>query len=92
MSRIQQHVLEKEGLEPGDYSSYARQAESLFRPGVISALDEYGLPLEVALKLRGISDVDNLDGAIERLRELDIDTTNLTSFEKSLVSDVRGEI
>jgi hypothetical protein len=36
-----------------NYSFYAPQVESLFLPNFFTALEEYGLPIQVAVKLRG---------------------------------------
>jgi hypothetical protein len=39
---IQREIFSKLGREAGDYSVFAEQAESLFMPSVLFALDEYG--------------------------------------------------
>jgi hypothetical protein len=57
VSRIQKEVLDKENLPAGDYSIFAAQAESLFRPPVITALDEYGYSYPARRK--GIGESEN---------------------------------
>jgi len=56
-------------------------------------LDEYGIPLEVGRQLESVLHPEgNLDNALARLRELDVQATGLSPFEKELVSDAKAYI
>ena len=48
LDRIQADVFDRIGLVPGDYSAYAGQVEGLFLESSLVALDEYGVPSELA--------------------------------------------
>ncbi len=87
---IQRDLLTRAGLRPGDYEFFANRVESYFLDPEIAALDEYGIPLEVARKLRpSLASDGSLDSALEKLRGLDVERTNLSVFEKKLVRDAQ---
>lgn len=87
---IQRDLLTRAGLRPGDYEFFANRVESYFLDPEIAALDEYGIPLEVARKLRtSLASDGNLDSALEKLRGIDVERTNLSGFEKKLVRDAQ---
>ncbi|WP_213288344.1 DEAD/DEAH box helicase [Bradyrhizobium sp. sGM-13] len=76
-----------------DYSVYAEAAESLFVPAPIAALDEYGIPIQIAKKLSGFLDQYDLDRTIQDLRSLDLTKlTDFSRFELELVSSVQETI
>jgi hypothetical protein len=84
LDRIQREVFTSLGLPPGDYASYVTRVEGLFLEMPLVALDEYGLPPELATKLRAQLRPDgDLDGVLERLATLKPPTT-LTPFELEL--------
>lgn len=58
------------------------------------ALDEYGLPLSLAEKIKNkLNPEGKLDIAIDNLSKLDLDLlNNLTVFEKELLQDVKNYI
>lgn len=92
LDRIQQHVFAELGIRPGDYSGYVKQVESLFLPGPLVALDEYGIPLPLALKLQGrlVPTAEaNLDVLLDRLRRLEPDKLQLSAFERELIRDTQ---
>jgi hypothetical protein len=90
LDRIQKDVFRKLGTRSGDYALYAGKIENRFVDPHLVALEEYGIPLEVARTLRPyLSPYDDLDGALQRLRRLPLDRTNLSNFEKSLVRDAK---
>ena len=88
---IQAEMYKKAGrARVGDYSSFAARAESLFIDAGLFALDEYGIPLETARRLkRGRQEVLTLDAALDLLRSLDLDLLqNLHQFERELIANV----
>lgn len=88
LSRIQQTVLGRSGRLAGDYTVFASQCEALFKDHVSIALEEYGIPLQLADKLRGaLGKPDDLDVALARVRQLDPKKLRLTPFELELLTD-----
>jgi rhodanese-related sulfurtransferase len=88
LSSIQDHVLKKNKLPAGDYKYYATRIENLFLPSNIAALDEYGIPKQLAAKLGdGIVEADNFDICLRLLKQSDPNNIDLHSFEKELLED-----
>ena len=93
VDRIQRHVLSRAGLEVGDYSVLATGVENFFLDAAVFALDEYGIPVEVARKLEpALSPKGDLDRALTNLRLLDLSAMNLSPFERQLVRLAMAEI
>jgi hypothetical protein len=93
LSSIQREVLSRMALPFGDYSAFAAQAESLFRAPVVAALEEYGIPIQVAEKLQAfLRTKDNLDVALESLKALDTGRIRLLPFEAELVQDAQSAL
>jgi hypothetical protein len=90
---IQRDVFERVGLLPGNYEFYANAVENLFLDKAIVALDEYGVPLELARKLESRLQPNNdLDSALKALKRLNVDLTDLSPFEKELIRDAQRSI
>lgn len=90
LSSIQREVLSRMGLPFGDYTAFASQAESLFRAPVVAALDEYGIPIQVAEKIQAfLRTKENLDVALESLKSLNTSRLKLSPFEMELVRDAQ---
>ncbi len=88
VDRIQRYVFARAGLTPGDYEAYASQVESLFREPTLIALDEYGIPFQLALKLAPkLQPLDDLDQVLVRLRGLSLDDLGLLPFEREVLED-----
>lgn len=86
LDRIQREVFTSLGRPPGDYASYVARVEGLFLETPLVALDEYGIPPELAEKLRGHLRPDgDLDGVLARLAQLEPASGELTPFELELV-------
>jgi hypothetical protein len=87
LDRIQAEVFGRLGYAQGDYSAYAARVEGLFLESPLVALDEYGVPPELAEKLRYRLKPDgDLDGVLSRLKELDATELGLNAFEAELVA------
>jgi hypothetical protein len=93
IDQIQKYVLRRAGVRPGHFEPFASRVEHLFMDPALVALDEYGIPLEVARKLENelLSNGD-LDLVLDRLKSLNVDRTNLSNFEKLLVSDAQSSL
>lgn len=93
ISRIQRAVFEPLGLPFGDYSTFASQVECFFKNPVVAALDEYGIPMQIGIKISdAIGETDDLDAALARLKQLNVDGLALDDFEKSLLSDAQAAL
>jgi hypothetical protein len=87
---IQREVFRQLGMVAGDYSFYGFQVENLFLPPELPALEEYGIPVQVGLKLRDRLSLDQgLDRAIASLMTLNLTRAGLSPFEQSIVDDAR---
>jgi hypothetical protein len=90
LDRIAAAVLTRHSLPTGDFTVFAAQVENLFLPVPIVALEEYGLPRIVAMKLLDQLQPDgDLDATLGRLAAIDPDTVKLEPFELELLEDVR---
>ena len=90
LDRIQAKVFRRRELPPGDYSMFAAQVENVFQPASLVVLDEFGIPIQVALKLAPwlVPETD-LDLVLGRLGALDVGATPLSRFEQGLVQDAQ---
>lgn len=85
---IQRDVFGRLGLPSGNYDFYANQVENLFLDPAIIALDEYGIPLELARKLQSeIRPDGDLDIALQALKEFELDALKLSDFEIELLKN-----
>ena len=93
LERIQRDLFRRVNMRAGNYEVYASRVENFFADPALVALEEYGIPLEVAKKLyRHLAPYADLDGALERLRILQLERTNLSRFEISLVRDAQESL
>jgi len=90
LSRIQQHVLGSLGLKTGNYAFFSSQVECLFRNPVVAALDEYGIPMQVAERIQPIlGTTSDLDVAVQNLKRIDLKLLSLDAFERELLEDAK---
>lgn len=94
VSRIQADVLTRlKGARPGDYALLAARAESLFMPAGLYALDEYGVPAEIAAKLmRSMGAIEDVDQGLRMLATMDLNGIDLMPFERDLIDNVRRSL
>ena len=93
LDRIQKDVFRRVKQRGGDYAFYAAMIENRFLPAPLIALEEYGIPLEVARKLQArLAPMDSLDAVLERLRSLVVDQLALSPFERRLVRDAQASL
>lgn len=92
LDRIQRAVYMDWMGSAGDYSAYAASVENMFTTSGLVALDEYGVPLQIAEKMRphfGIH--ETVDQALQQLRQIDVRRVHkLTDFERELVRDAQA--
>lgn len=93
VSRIQNAVFGPLGLPVGDYSTFASQIECFFKNPVVAALDEYGIPLQLGEQLSSlVGEEQDLDAALARIRQLQVDALDLDPFEKDVLSDAQAAL
>lgn len=90
---IQTHVFTSILMDPGSYSFFSSLIENYFQDPIFSILDEYGLPVEIAMK---ISDViipyESVDHAITKIANYDARNSRLSKFEIKWLSEVQKEL
>jgi len=90
VDNIQREIFQGKRLKPGDYSVFANQIENLFVDPTIMALDEYGLPIQIARKLIPYLEPDgNLDNVLGRLKNLKAERLPISEFEKEFIIEVQ---
>lgn len=93
LERIQEEVLSRIGLRPGSYASFAVRIENLMSPAAFTALDEYGLPLQIVERIAGrLRAAEGFDAVLDDLRRLDASSLGLSAFEARLVRDVQSTL
>ena len=90
---IQREVFERLGLPGGSYSAFAVRVEHLMLSPALAALDEYGLPLQLARRLEGrLPAEEGLDVVLDALREIDIEQLRLARFEAGLLHELQQSL
>lgn len=89
LHRIQRHIFEVKNMPTGEYSYYAKQVESLFRPDYCAALDEYGIPSIVAEKCSFLRDAKSLGEALSSLGNQNLASIPLHPYEVELLEAAR---
>lgn len=93
VDRIRNALASKEGYPVGDMSFYVTRVENLFLDADLIALDEYGIPIQLAEKLKNSLGSDgNLDKTLEKLKKLDITLLKLNNFEIGILRDAQNYI
>ena len=93
IDRIQRDVFSRLGIRAGNYQVFASQVEHFFLDPALVALDEYGVPLELARKLQRVLRPDgNLDEVLRRLKSLNLNQLQLSPFEARLVRDAQESL
>jgi hypothetical protein len=94
LDTIQREVITRAGYPAGDLKPYAAALEGLFMPAPLAALDEYGLPPEVAVLLRRpllpAGEGDSLDEVLVRLKALQ--ATELDGFARRLLEEAQRDL
>ncbi|MGM4917188.1 DEAD/DEAH box helicase [Tardiphaga sp. 813_E8_N1_3] len=91
INAIQNDVLPKLGMRPGNYALFAEQAENLFMPSALFALDEYGIPIQTVKALeRYLMPSASLDEVLQKLKTISLDNSQISSFEREIVEEVRS--
>jgi hypothetical protein len=87
---IQREILGRHSFATGDYGLYAARVESLFTDPALIALEEYGVPLPLAMRLRRLLEAGGqLDATLRKLHNLDIGSVRLHPFEEDLLQEAK---
>lgn len=90
LERIQAEVFGRLGLSAGSYAPFAVRVENLMLPPALAALDEYGLPLQLATQLEPfLPSSSDLDAVLAVLRRLDAGQLRLSGFEAELLKEIQ---
>ena len=93
INNIQRDVLSRESRKTGSYDFYASQVESLFLNPAVTAIEEFGIPIEIGRKLSSLfSGERNLDAAIDALKTFDVNQSTLSAFEKAMVEEAKRHL
>jgi hypothetical protein len=96
VDRLQRVLLPQMGVAPGDYGPYISRIEGLFLEKPLSALEEYGVPVELIRKLSPFLAAAgaDLDAVLARLAELDAADPDLGlgRFERRLVMSAQEDL
>lgn len=93
LDRIQREVFRALGYRVGSYGFYVGRLQNLFLPPALAAVDEYGLPIEVALKIQHRLALGGaLDDLLDSIRALQVDQLPLTDFERKLLLDTQQSL
>jgi len=89
LNGIQKHILGNLGYETSDLSIYADRVENMFMPPSVTALEEYGLPHQITLKIADkLSLNEGLDVVLEQLKSLPLEQIDLSGFEIEMLKEV----
>ncbi|MEK6985192.1 MAG: DEAD/DEAH box helicase [Candidatus Thermoplasmatota archaeon] len=84
---LQREVARFQGRSSGDYRFFASKFESFFLPPGIFALDEYGVPVQLAERLVPyLSGGENVDDVLNQLRTMNVDAMKLHPAEKEMLN------
>jgi hypothetical protein len=62
-------------------------------PGVLSALDEYGVPHQIISRVaKQLEPAFQLAPVISRLKDLDLDQVDFSPFERQLIKTVQNSL
>jgi hypothetical protein len=90
LDSILKELLPKLNVEHGDYTDFTNQIEHLFTDPTIAALDEYGIPFQIAVKIQqSLNPNGDLDQVLLNLKNLDINSHSLSSFERMVLQEAK---
>ncbi|WP_348236282.1 DEAD/DEAH box helicase [Vibrio parahaemolyticus] len=88
LDKVQKHIFGVFNMPAGDYSSFIAQVENLYEVPELIALDEYGLPLPIAKKIRNqLTLSKGLDETLTSLRLIKPSSLYVSDFERKFIED-----
>lgn len=93
LNSISNHILTKKGLPTGDFSYYASLVECYFTAPYVLSLDEYGLPMQISLKVgRLINFEGSIDDSLLKLRTFNPERKELSEIEREFINELKEYI
>ena len=90
LCQIANDVFKRHNLPLCDYNYFATLVESYFCPVFVVPFDEYGLPIQISTKIgKEIKLSNELDIAIQQLKQYDVERSKLANIEKYFVRNVQ---
>lgn len=90
VERTHERVARELGEAAASYSFYVASVESLFLPASFVALEEYGIPLQLSVRLNELIGLEvSLDEAIAKIRQLDLANLTVDPFEREVLTDAQ---
>lgn len=88
VGRIQAEILARRGVRVGNYAYFCSQLESLFMNPVVTALEEYGVPIQIGTRLvPKLGEPKTLDEALAALaKRRASEFSGLSGFEQALIN------
>jgi DEAD/DEAH box helicase len=90
LQAVTEDVFTHYGLPAGNYKLYASAVETLFRPPMLTTLEEYGLPAPLSTRLGQFIPLNlsasQIDDVLNRLRSMPR-IAGLSSFEEEMLRD-----
>ena len=93
LDSICNHIFFKKGLNLGDFSYYSSMVECYFTSPYVVSLDEYGLPMQVSLKIGKYIDFEgNIDDSLLKLKGFNPKDGEFTFIEKEFINELKEYI
>jgi hypothetical protein len=87
---LQREVARQRNRPAGDYRFFAAQLETFFLPTGVFALDEYGVPVQLAAKLSPIfHQPQDVDAVLSDLRRMNVEGLSLHPAERRMLEFAR---
>ena len=90
LQAVTEDVFGRHGLPAGNYRVFASDVEALFRPPMLTTLEEYGLPAPLTSRLDGHirlrTPPGQIDGVLDQLRRMP-PVAGLSDFEDEMLRD-----
>jgi len=88
---IANDVFKRHNLPLCDYNYYATLVDSYFCPVFVVPFDEYGLPIQISIKIgKEIKLSNEFDVAIQQFKQYDVGHSQLANIEKYFVRNVQN--
>lgn len=96
LQRLEEAIFPTRGLTPGNYTGYAARVENQFLEPPLGALDEYGIPKELAARLAPAllksNSQNDLDSVLDRLAVLDASAASNDPLEQELLAATQKDL
>ena len=93
LDSICNHIFTKKGLNAGDFSYYANLVECYFTSPYVVSLDEYGLPMQISLKIGRYLDFEgNMDDSLMRLKSFNPVEKHFSNIEMEFINELKEYI